>query len=781
MRPLALEVEGFTAFRERTCVEFEDADLFALTGPTGAGKSSLIDAMIFALYGSVPRLGGNRVTPLISQGSQRARVKLDFTLGDDHYTAVRVVHDRKPSEVRLQRDDDVLAAKAGEFDAQIEELIGLDFGQFTTCVVLPQGQFARFLNATPGDRQKLLRQLLGLDMYVEMRQLAHECRVEGNARTEAWRKILDGLVDVTKKREKRLAEKLDSLDSLTRHAGEKLVELDSIQRELDQYEAESATLRVRRTSLGDIVVPDAVKVLPGAQRELDKAENELEKATALRSAAESSRGEMGDVVVYTDYRSRHMNHARCEGEFDEASAKEHDAFHRERDLSGELAKAKEALEDARKAALNAKFGNAARGLRERLAEGEPCPVCEQTVAVIPNHEPAVDVVELEDTLANAEAGHDAAGARRGKAQAAHAAAKAIKARAEEEFQAAKGKLADVPSRDEVEIVLANIARADEDVADAKDQESRVLKRVNTAAMRLDELKQHPDADWQPYHGIRDELAALDPPKPSSDLFGSWKEIAAWAKDKVPEIDKEIRCVGVQAARLSKERDDRLAILAAAFEAHDVSFEDNPLASLAAAQEKARAALENTRKTLKEKRQLKRRIKKTQAEVAVSETLWTHLNAAGFEKWLLAEAFRGLSDHASDILKRLSNDQYSFRHSGSEFEVVDHANAGEARSARTLSGGETFLASLSLALALADQVADLATEGTARLESIFLDEGFGTLDPDTLDVVTNTIEELGASGRMVGVVTHVHELAQRMPVRFKVYKASGTAHVERIET
>ena len=149
--------------------------------------------------------------------------------------------------------------------------------------------------------------------------------------------------------------------------------------------------------------------------------------------------------------------------------------------------------------------------------------------------------------------------------------------------------------------------------------------------------------------------------------------------------------------------------------------------------------------------------------------------------MLHEAFGRLSGSASKRLLEMSNDQYAFRHNDRlEFEVIDHANAGEARSARTLSGGETFLASLSLALALADEVADLATEGTARLESIFLDEGFGTLDPDTLDVVATAIEELGARGRMVGVVTHVAALAERIPVQFKVTKASGSASVQRVD-
>ena len=116
----------------------------------------------------------------------------------------------------------------------------------------------------------------------------------------------------------------------------------------------------------------------------------------------------------------------------------------------------------------------------------------------------------------------------------------------------------------------------------------------------------------------------------------------------------------------------------------------------------------------------------------------------------------------------------------QFEVVDHANADERRLARTLSGGETFLASLALALALAERVSELAGGGRAGLDAIFLDEGFGTLDPEALDVVASAIEELGASGRMVGIVSHVQELAERVPVRFEVRRGPDTSTVERVD-
>jgi DNA repair protein SbcC/Rad50 len=78
------------------------------------------------------------------------------------------------------------------------------------------------------------------------------------------------------------------------------------------------------------------------------------------------------------------------------------------------------------------------------------------------------------------------------------------------------------------------------------------------------------------------------------------------------------------------------------------------------------------------------------------------------------------------------------------------------------------------------VAELAADGAARLESLFLDEGFGTLDADTLDVVASAIEELGSRGRMVGVVTHVRDLAERIPVRFEVRRGPTGSTLRRVE-
>ena len=97
-------------------------------------------------------------------------------------------------------------------------------------------------------------------------------------------------------------------------------------------------------------------------------------------------------------------------------------------------------------------------------------------------------------------------------------------------------------------------------------------------------------------------------------------------------------------------------------------------------------------------------------------------------------------------------------------VIDRWNAGEERPVETLSGGETFLTSLSLALALSE-----LSKGRTELNSLFLDEGFGTLDSETLDIALSTLESLRLSGRTIGVISHVRELTRRIPTRIAVKK------------
>jgi len=109
----------------------------------------------------------------------------------------------------------------------------------------------------------------------------------------------------------------------------------------------------------------------------------------------------------------------------------------------------------------------------------------------------------------------------------------------------------------------------------------------------------------------------------------------------------------------------------------------------------------------------------------------------------------------------------------EMVVIDRWNAGEERPVETLSGGESFLTSLSLALALSE-----LSKGRTQIDSLFLDEGFGTLDTETLDIAISALEGLRLSGTSVVVISHIGELTRRIPVRIAVRKTGdGSSRVE----
>src|SRR4029077_10581525 len=120
-----------------------------------------------------------------------------------------------------------------------------------------------------------------------------------------------------------------------------------------------------------------------------------------------------------------------------------------------------------------------------------------------------------------------------------------------------------------------------------------------------------------------------------------------------------------------------------------------------------------------------------AEEALYRDLATWLNAGNFQQYLMNSAFERLAHEGARHLKELSTGRYTFAYIATEFQAIAKWNGDDARSVNTLSRGESFLASLSLALALAESIAELTPAGCAvALESLFLDEGFSTLDAES---------------------------------------------------
>jgi exonuclease SbcC len=349
--------------------------------------------------------------------------------------------------------------------------------------------------------------------------------------------------------------------------------------------------------------------------------------------------------------------------------------------------------------------------------------------------------------------------------------------------------------------LAVVADAEADLAKAVQAARDARAAGREVGCRHDELLTREREARRAFDAARDAVAILDPPASERcDLAADWAALVAWAAGRRPATMERAEdhrrlaeAAGAEAASLL-DRLERLCGDAGVEVAGDGRPGDGPRRrrgergtwpgeAVAAAHARAEADLRRIDADMAEADKLRADRRRVVEQQQVAEALAGHLAANRFEKWLLDEAIQQLLHGASQVLGELTGGAYALAvdaRSGA-FLVVDHTNASQTRPARTLSGGETFLASLALALALADHLgATLAATGPARLDALFLDEGFGTLDPDTLDVVAAALDELGARGRMVGVVTHVRELADRLPVRFEVRKVGGSASVERVD-
>jgi exonuclease SbcC len=140
----------------------------------------------------------------------------------------------------------------------------------------------------------------------------------------------------------------------------------------------------------------------------------------------------------------------------------------------------------------------------------------------------------------------------------------------------------------------------------------------------------------------------------------------------------------------------------------------------------------------------------------------------FVGYVVGARQRALLGIASTILDEMSGGRYGF---SEDFQIVDRTS-GQPRSPRTLSGGETFQASLALALGLVE----LAGRSGGRLSSLFLDEGFGTLDANALDEALEELERRAAAGRVIGVISHLRSVADRIEHVLRVDKEFGRTQV-----
>ena len=790
MRPIRLELEGFTAYRELTVCDFEGVDLFVVTGPTGSGKSSLIDALTFALYGSVSRYGNpNLVHPVISQGKLEAKVRFDFSVGGKSFTAVRVVRRTRGGattrEARLESEGRTIAGNADEVTARVREILGLDFIQFTTCVVLPQGEFARFLHDKPAERQDLLTKLLGVGVYETMGTLARIREAEATQKAALHREELERMADVSQESTTAARARVTELEAMKKEIESREPELEALRLELATLRSEAKKLEGEKKLLEGVPMPaDAAslsKKIEAARESLARLRSDRGDAEDALAAAERAFSRLPDAGTLTELERSHRElderrRRRTAAEREAETAKKELARSEEEKTGAEVEElsARTRLEEARREL-------AAHDLQGHLEKGEPCPVCRKPIEAVPKG-------MLPPALAGPEKAASKAGREKTRAESAwHEASKSAalaveKARAiVREIEALEKRLLNARSLAEIASELESLTAAESRRALAREK----VRLAREAEKRLEKEGERLSGEerraFRLFDEARDRVAPLGPPPADREsLAQAWSELAGWAREELPRRTAASQRAGEAAKAAESERERKLAQIASRCRGLQIPVDGKPRDAVVTALAKAEQEVEQIEARIERASCLREAVKKEADEANVAGALGQHLKSTGFERWLLEEAFRRLVTGATAILNELSSGQYSFEYDDRlNFEVVDHRNADERRSARTLSGGETFLASLALALTLAEQTVELAAEGSARLESLFLDEGFGTLDDETLEVVASAITELGARGRVVGVVTHQQNLAATIPVQYRVSKNPVTSTVTRV--
>ncbi len=883
MKPQILVMQAFGPYGGRQVLDFATLGrygFFLIHGPTGAGKTTILDAIAFALYGDTS--SGSTSDPRARQGRDmrsdhadpalRTEVSLDFAVGGKSYRVQRSPWQQRPKRrgggvtvenptaALWDRSDTSpdeplaegrpLATKPTDVTARVEELLGFRSVQFRQVVMLPQGKFQELLQSSGKEREEILQRLFRTDRFRDVQEaLKAEAQViERKAqqavaeRDAVLRTAGAGAPDEVGERLARLVEQVceseaaaaaaaaaeqAALAKLTAAQGvvARLDEVAEAQADADALAAAGPGVQRLRTELDaarraepfaslDRLVHDLRNDLCVAVLELERAEMMADSSTAARGAAQAA---LADAAATAARRTALADEARklaavadnaiglaeAQVAFDEAATTLADTTrgNEQARAAGEQALAAGVAAADQAAARLADLEDAwttgqAALLAGSLRPGAPCPVCGSTEhpapaaaeIALPGEAKVLaaraQVTRLRDTCDRV---RDAAAATASAAQrelaavaAAHAATKAV---LDERRRGVPPEL-----RDPAELA-GRLARARGELAALEAAATQALaddrstaEALATARATLAEKQHGHDilaAAVAQLEADRIERIAGAGFSDENEYFDARRE-----PQKLAELDELVTShdtdVKAAAARLRRaaaaarglERPDLEALAgrhALASRAADEA-RDSRASQAAARDAMARAADDLAR---------------LQADISGHETTYAVVGRLArvadgdndlrlsFQRYMLAAYLDDVLVVASARLSAMTDQRFTLhrrqrgdkrRALGLDLEVAD-AYTGARRPVSTLSGGETFQASLALALGLAEVVQ--SHEGGVKLDTVFVDEGFGSLDPDNLAAALDTLIGLQTGGRLVGIISHVADLREQIEARLEV--------------
>jgi len=868
MKPLKLTMRAFGPYAGETVIDFEKLQgrhLFLICGPTGAGKTTILDAMCYALYGKTSGdRTGEKMRSDYADSSERTEVIFDFMLGDKTYRATRSpaqMVDKKrgsgqtlaamqASLSELEDGKEINTLRTGIEEAA-GKLIGLNADQFCQVILLPQGDFRKLLVAKADEREAILKQLFKTQRFSEFKDRLKD-RLDAKVRekmekqtredqilsssgatdekqlsqmVEEAGKELKEAQDIVKSREKESNEFREVYQKETALMGH-FTELEKALKQDAALKNEEGRMKEMEASLSLIrsareLAPYFVQ-LDGITREgkqeavkLKTARADMETYSKLNETLEKRIQELDAMKEKREEERKTalkmqdlVPKAKLYGAAVQALKNAKNALSRAEEETKRLQAAAEAARKARDeqkekadAVRKSYIEGQAFLLAEGLEDGVPCPVCGAIHHPAParggdNVAKAEDVERAQKEYERASAAYDRANDAKEK-HSTGAYAKAVSDHAKADAQ--MKTLEEIPEayRDpkyleaESTRLLTDIRKWEQDKETAAAQLRKAGADLSASQAACRNAEERREELVKKYRETESVL------KEASDKAGfqSLDECKEWYKKKDTEesvrktleqyrADRkstEERIKAEEQETAGKERPDMLAL-----NEKSKALQDQ----LKKASERAAALKERTetlQKAVSDARAIEKELEDLRKEEGLIRGLYDLTSGKKtritLERYVLGTLLDDVANAANLRLLSMSRRRYSLHRmtdesglgkGGLSLEVSD-SFTGRSRPANTLSGGETFLASLSLALGLADVVQ--SRQGGVRLDTMFIDEGFGTLDPDSLNSAMNTLIDLQNTGRMVGIISHVPELEERIDARLRITPAEKGSKAE----
>ena len=867
MKLQRLIMQAFGPYTERIELDFKKglagSTFFLIHGMTGAGKTTILDAISFALYGRAS--GSLRTGTMLRSGNAKpeteTEVELTFSLGTRTYHVLRRPkyqrEDRKSAtparaelyDVQADGSEKLIVSGFSDVTERIEVLTGFHCEEFRQVMLLPQGEFRTFLMADSKKRGELMRVLFHTEQYARIEQklkeragsikaqneknLEEQKRIFAQAGVEdekglarqkaADEDVLAKLQNLLKELEakngaaqKQLSEamaleqsflRLEQAEAAIREDAKKQPDVEAYRKKLER--AKQAAALLDKEALAKAGRKGAEAAEAAAKQSSEAFTRAKTAALAARTAWEQAQ-ENGEAREAAKRRAQELSEAqqsvRALAELQkqaEAAAK------REAEAKTASQKAEAKAEAAKKKAERLRLlerAGKAFALAQGLEDGKPCPVCGATEH--PHPAATEDIVPTEAEVQRAEEALARAERAQSDQQAAASAAAAESAALAGKFAAARENLPDgLPKDAQGKVSLTAVMAASQEAAkQAKALESAFEQarqadqaaqttlsaaraKAESSAAYAAELRKKAEADAVAFEKARTAAGFADAAAYEAAIAGKWREAAFQQQVEMhirefedAKLVHENQRKDAAAQTAGKERPDIAALQAAA----KVAAAAWPQA--VGKEKTAELCLAQEEKMLKELEKLRKTQAALESEARVVLRLSQVANAEApyrihFQTYIQRSIFRGVMAAANERLTLMSAGRYALelgsqsdgrKSDGLEIAVYD-AYTGKARETQSLSGGESFLASLSLALGLADVVERYA--GGIHLDTMFIDEGFGSLDSETLDMAIEALMKLQAGGRVVGIISHVEELAARIPDRLEVVKTQhgSTAH------